>query len=158
MKALVMLVLLGTAAAAQPDPATRPPDTVVVAGVDDAPRRGTWVEAALGVFTAMGGTRTFSSGQPYLAMSLGRDLGARASIFASLGLGAASASCYQRSPSGDSCLGADSFGATFTFPAYTRAAVSRSITTRGSITSRSESTRCSGRRLPGTPSGCRRWP
>ena len=175
MKALVMLVLLGTAAAAQPDPATRPPDTVVVAGVDDAPRRGTWVEAALGVFTAMGGTRTFSSGQPYLAMSLGRDLGARASIFASLGLGAASASCYQRSPSGDSCLGADSFGATFIevatdvppfkftqwdgkFPAYTRAAVSRSITTRGSITSRSESTRCSGRRLPGTPSGCRRWP
>ena len=61
----------------------------------------------------MGGTRTFSSGQPYLAMSLGRDLGARASIFASLGLGAASASCYQRSPGGDSCLGADSFGATF---------------------------------------------
>src|SRR3989442_13202924 len=61
----------------------------------------------------MGGTRTFSSGQPYLAMSLGHDLGARASIFASLGLGAASASCYQISPGGDSCLGADSFGATF---------------------------------------------
>jgi hypothetical protein len=113
MKTLALIMLLGTAAAAQPDPATRPPDTVMVAGVDEAPRRGTWVEAALGVFTAMGGTRTFSSGEPYLAMSLGHDLGARASIFASLGLGAASASCYQPGPGGDSCLGADSFGATF---------------------------------------------
>ena len=102
MRALALIMLLGTAAVAQPDPASRPPDTVVVAGVDEAPRRGTWVEAALGVFTAMGGTRTFSSGQPYLAMSLGHDLGARASIFASLGLGAASASCYQLSPGGDS--------------------------------------------------------
>jgi len=113
MRALALIMMLGTAAVAQPDPASRPPDTVVVAGVDEAPKRGTWVEAALGVFTAMGGTRTFSSGQPYLAMSLGHDLGARASIFASLGLGAASASCYQLSPGGDSCLGADSFGATF---------------------------------------------
>jgi hypothetical protein len=113
MKTLALIMLLGTAAAAQPDPAARPPDTVVVAGVDDTPRRGVWVEAALGVFTAMGGTRTFSSGQPYLGMSLGHDLGERASIFASLGLGAASASCYQVSPGGGSCLGADSFGATF---------------------------------------------
>jgi len=113
MKTSILIVLLAAGAAAQPDPATRPPDTVVVAGVDDAPRRGTWVEAALGVFTAMGGTRTFSSGQPYLGMSLGHDLGARASIFASLGIGAASASCYQVSPGGGSCLGADSFGATF---------------------------------------------
>ena len=46
-------------------------------------------------------------------MTLGRDLGARASVFASLGLGAARSSCYQLSPAGDSCLGADSFGATF---------------------------------------------
>jgi hypothetical protein len=46
-------------------------------------------------------------------MTIGRDLGTRASIFASLGLGAARASCYQLSPRGDSCLGADSFGATF---------------------------------------------
>src|SRR5437868_127771 len=45
-----------------------------------------------------------------------------------------------------------------TFPACTQVAVSRSITTRGSITSLSESMRCSGRRLPGIPSGCRRWP
>jgi len=113
MKAFLIGVLLGTAAWAQPDPGERPPDTVVVAGVDDAPRRGTYVEAALGLFTAMGGTRPFSSGEPYLALTFGRDLGSRASVFASLGLGAARSSCYQLSPTGDSCLGADSFGATF---------------------------------------------
>src|SRR5947208_7987890 len=61
----------------------------------------------------MGGTRPFSSGEPYLALTFGRDLGSRASVFASLGLGAARSSCYQLSPTGDSCLGADSFGATF---------------------------------------------
>jgi hypothetical protein len=113
MRAFAAVLLLSAAASAHPDPAARPPDTVVVAGIDDSPRRGTYVEAALGVFTAMGGTRPFSSSEPYLAMTIGRDLGARASIFASLGLGAARASCYQPSPSGDSCLGADSFGATF---------------------------------------------
>ena len=113
MKSFLLALLLCTAASAQPDPGARPPDTVVVAGVDDVPRRGTYVEAALGVFTAMGGSRPFSSGEPYLAMTLGRDLGARASVFVSLGFGAARASCYQPSPSGDSCLGADSFGATF---------------------------------------------
>ena len=91
----------------------RAPDSVTVAGVDDAPRRGTYVEAALGVFSAMGGSRSFSRGQPYLAMTVGRDLGQRASVFATLALGAANASCYQLAPSGDSCLGADSFGVTF---------------------------------------------
>jgi hypothetical protein len=107
-----LLALLLGAATLQPDPAARPPDSVPVAGVEDATRRGTYVEAALGVFTAMGGSRTFSSGQPYLGMTLGHDLGERASVFASLGVGAASASCYQPGPGGD-CLGADSFGATF---------------------------------------------
>jgi hypothetical protein len=113
MRASAFLLLLATAVSAEPDPAARPPDTVVVAGVDDAPRRGTYVEAGLGVFTAMGGSRTFSSGEPYLSMSVGRDLGARASVFASLGVGASRASCYQPGPGGSSCLGADSFGATF---------------------------------------------
>jgi hypothetical protein len=113
MRAFLIALLSSAAAAAQPDPAARPPDSLPVSGVDDTPRRGTYVEASLGVFTAMGGTRPFSSGQPYLAMTFGRDLGKRASVFASLGLGAASASCYQVSASGDSCLGADSFGATF---------------------------------------------
>jgi hypothetical protein len=113
MKAFLIPLLLATAAPAQPDPGARPPDTVVVAGIEDAPRRGTYVEAALGVFTAMGGTRPFSSGEPFLAMTLGRDLGSHASVFVSLGLGATRASCYQPSPTKDSCLGADSFGATF---------------------------------------------
>jgi hypothetical protein len=113
MRAFLLALLLGGAVRAQTDPAARPPDSVPVSGVDDAPRRGTWVEASLGVFTAMGGTRPFSSGQPYLAMTFGRDFGARASAFASLGLGAASASCYQLDARGQSCLGADSFGATF---------------------------------------------
>jgi hypothetical protein len=108
---LLLALLLGASAAA-PDPAARPPDSVPVAGVDDAPHRGTYVEAALGVFTAMGGSRRFSSGQPYLGMTVGRDLGARASLFASLGVGSASASCYQQGAGGE-CLGADSFGATF---------------------------------------------
>lgn len=111
MIAILFAVLLA-GAAPQPDPGARPPDSVPVAGVEDAPRRGTWVEASLGVFTARGANKSFTSGQPYLGMSLGRDLGNRASIFASLGLGAASASCYQRSDQGD-CLGADSFGFTF---------------------------------------------
>ena len=113
MRAFLIAFLVTAAAAAQTDPAARPPDSLVVSGVDEAPRRGTYVEASLGVFTAMGGTRPFSSGQPYLGLTIGRDLGARASVFASLGLGAASASCYQVSAGGDSCLGADSFGATF---------------------------------------------
>ena len=113
MRAFLSAFLATAAAAAQTDPAARPPDSLVVSGVDEAPRRGTYVEASLGVFTAMGGTRRFSSGQPYLGLTIGHDLGQRASVFASLGLGAASASCYQVSAGGDSCLGADSFGATF---------------------------------------------
>jgi hypothetical protein len=109
---IALLLASVLASAVQPDPGARPKDSVAVAGVDDAPRRGTWVEASLGIFTAMGGTRSFSSGQPYLGMTLGRDLGKRASVFASLGLGAASASCYQLGEQG-SCLGSDSFGVTF---------------------------------------------
>ena len=65
MKAFLIALLVTAAAAGQTDPAARPPDSLVVSGVDDAPRRGTYVEASLGVFTAMGGTRPFSSGQPY---------------------------------------------------------------------------------------------
>jgi hypothetical protein len=113
MRTLLATLLTAAAAFAQTDPAARPPDSVVVAGVDDAPRRGTFAEASLGVFTAMGGTRPFSNGQPYLGLTLGRDLGARASVFATVAVGSASASCYQLAPGGDSCLGSDSFGLTF---------------------------------------------
>jgi hypothetical protein len=110
---LLSALLLGAAAAAQPDPAARPPDSIPAAGVDGAPRRGTYVEAALGLFTAMGGSRAFSSAQPYLGMTLGRDLGERISLSGSLGVTAASASCYQPAPGGGDCLGADSFSAIF---------------------------------------------
>ena len=113
MRAFLLAMLAAAGAAAQADPAARAPDAVPVAGVGDAPRRGTYVEASLGVFSAMGGTRAFSKGQPYLAMTVGRDLGQRASVFGTVALGAANASCYQLAPSGDSCLGADSFGMTF---------------------------------------------
>jgi len=82
-------------------------------GVDERPRRGTFVETSLGVFTALGGSATFSNGQAYLGMTLGHEIGEQAAIFASLGIGAASASCYQLNARGDSCLAADSFGATF---------------------------------------------
>jgi hypothetical protein len=82
-------------------------------GVEEAPRRGTFVEASLGVFTALGGSAAFSPAQPYLGLTVGREIAQRAAIFASLGIGAASASCYQTDPQGGGCLGADSFAATF---------------------------------------------
>src|SRR4051812_2006214 len=113
MRAFLALVLAASPAAPQSGTASRAPHSVGVGGVEDAPRRGPYLGAALGVCTAMGGSRPFSSGQPYLSMTLGRDLGESAAIFASLGLGAARASCYQPSPGGGSCLAADSFGATF---------------------------------------------
>lgn len=81
-------------------------------GVNEAPRRGTFVETSLGIFTAMGGSPALSNAQPYLGMTLGRQVGEQAAVFASLGIGAASASCFQIDPQGN-CLAADSFGATF---------------------------------------------
>ena len=80
-------------------------------GVDQAPRRGTFAEASVGIFTTVGGSRRFSNAQPWLGLTVGRDLGAAASIFASLGVGASSNSCFQSAQG--ACLAADSFGATF---------------------------------------------
>lgn len=105
MRLLGLSLLCATAAAAQP----RAPAN----GVDEQPRRGTYVETAFGAFTALGGSAAFSSAQPYLGLTLGRQLGERASVFVSLGIGAARATCYQLDASGQTCLGADSFGATF---------------------------------------------
>jgi hypothetical protein len=105
MRAALAIVLAATAAAA----AERVPAT----GVEEPPRRGTFVEASLGLFSALGGSAAFSRAQPYLGLTVGREVGSRAAVFASLGIGAASASCYQLSPDGSGCLGADSFGATF---------------------------------------------
>ena len=85
-------------------------------GVDEPPRRGTYTEVSLGVFTAMGGSQPLSNGQPYIGMTLGREIGQQTAVFASLGIGAASASCYEAGPvvQGEpTCLAADSFGATF---------------------------------------------
>ncbi len=84
-------------------------------GVDEPPRRGTYVETSLGVFTTMGGSVGLSNGQPYLSMTLGHELGEQATVFFSLGIGAASASCYAKydASTGICSLGADSFGATF---------------------------------------------
>ena len=99
-------LLAGTAFAqekAVPTPAT---------GIDETPRRGVYVETTLGFFTAMGGSQPFSNGQPYLGLTFGREIGVRAAIFGSLGIGAASATCYQLTARGD-CAAADSFGVTF---------------------------------------------
>ena len=82
-------------------------------GVNEEPRRGTFTEMSLGIFTAMGGSATFSNAQPYIGMTFGRQVGALASVFASLGIGAASASCYQVDSKSGDCLAADSFGAFF---------------------------------------------
>jgi hypothetical protein len=81
-------------------------------GVDTPPRRGFFAEATLGLFTTLGGSRTVSNGQPYLGLIFGRELGEAASIFASIGIGASSASCFDLDARGN-CRAADSFGATY---------------------------------------------
>jgi hypothetical protein len=81
-------------------------------GVDERPHRGTFAETSLGVFTAFGGSAGVSNAQAYLGMTIGREIGEAATIFASLGIGATSASCYLPAANGN-CLAADSFAATF---------------------------------------------
>jgi len=112
--AAAFLLAAGAHAADSQAPADRAvaPAAVPSTGIDEPPRRGTFAEATVGVFTAMGGSRTFSNAQPYLGITFGRDLGSAASVFASVGYGASNASCFQRAPQGE-CLAADSFGATF---------------------------------------------
>src|SRR5438105_5154729 len=105
MRAFLLALLVGAGARA----------AVPANGIDEAPHRGTFIETSLGVFTAMGGSVALSNGQPYISMTFGRELGTAATVFASLAIGAASASCYDvlKNPKGDTCLAADSFGATF---------------------------------------------
>lgn len=105
MRIAALPLLCAASAAAQP--------LAPVNGVDEPPRRGTYVEMGLGLFTAMGGSSTFSSAQPFLALTLGRQIGQRAAVFASIAGGAARASCYQLDATGQTCLAPDSFGATF---------------------------------------------
>jgi hypothetical protein len=83
-------------------------------GVDEPPRRGTYLETSLGVFTAMGGSAALSPAQPYLAMTVGRELGERAAAFATLAIAGVSASCYASNAGGAACPPApDSFGTIF---------------------------------------------
>ena len=114
--AATLLLAAGAARAGEPEvDAGRPAPSrtgVPSNGVDEAPRRGTFAEASVGVFTTVGGSRRFSNAQPWLGLTVGRDLGRAASIFASLGVGASSNSCFQQAAAG-SCAGSDSFGATF---------------------------------------------
>lgn len=81
------------------------------AGVDPAPRRGTFAETALGGFATFGGSRPVSGAQPYLSMTVGHNLGERNALFLSLGIGASEGSCFDVGRSG--CGASDSFGATF---------------------------------------------
>ena len=80
-------------------------------GVDEAPSRGTIVEASAGAFATLGGTRSVSGAQPYLGLTVGRDIGRAASLFASVGTGSSSGSCFQTAAAG--CAATDSFSATF---------------------------------------------
>jgi hypothetical protein len=127
MRTFFLALLIGAAAQA----------AVPGNGTDEAPHRGNYVETSLGVFTAMGGSVPLSNAQPYISMAFGRELGAAATVFASLGIGAASASCYQPGPvvgGQTTCQAADSFGATFVeagmtygFPVFLRALLSLKV-------------------------------
>src|SRR5260221_13433648 len=108
---LGIVLLAGAVRAAEGGQAL--PGPVAAIGVDEPPRRGTFAEATLGGFFTVGGTRGISNGQPYLGLIVGRELGEAASIFASIGVGASSASCFDDLNSAGNCKGADSFGMTF---------------------------------------------
>jgi hypothetical protein len=86
---------------------------VPATGVEEEPRRGTYLETSLGVFTAFGGSAGVSNAQPYLGLTLGHELGEKATVFVHLGLGSASASCFQVDPHTSACAAADSFGLAF---------------------------------------------
>lgn len=63
-------------------------------GVPFEPRTGVYVETQLGVFTALGGRRTVSNAQPYLAVSFGLDMPVEdLSIFLTVAHGYNAGSC-----------------------------------------------------------------
>jgi hypothetical protein len=108
--ALLFVSLAATAAAGEPA-GSLPLGPVPTGGLDEPPRRGAYAEAAIGAFSTLGGSRPFSLVQPYLGLTVGREIGAASSLFASVGIGASSDSCFQ--PSATGCAASDSFGATF---------------------------------------------
>jgi hypothetical protein len=109
LRLFALLFLVAAAARAQ---APLPANPVPATGLDELPRRGTFIESSLGVFTVFGGSAAVSNAQPYLSFAFGRELGGQATIFAELGIGGASGSCFQVASDG-TCTGADSFGVVF---------------------------------------------
>jgi len=87
-------------------------DRVPAAGVEETVRRGPYVETTLGLFTTLAGSAGMSRAQPYLGVTVGRDVAGRHKLFASLAIGASSASCFAPLDAAG-CTGSDSFGATF---------------------------------------------
>ncbi len=118
-KLLLALMLASASARAAPSDGSadlggaRQHDPIPETGVEARPRRGTYVETTLGIFTTLGGSQPLSNGQPYLGLTIGHEFGQAASIFASLGVGASSASCFQVDARTGNCFAADSFGATY---------------------------------------------
>ena len=103
-----------TKAAPAAAPSLPPPEETALPanGVDPRPRRGTFADLSLGMFTTFGGSAPLSNGQPFLSMTLGRDFNNLGSVFISLGIGASSASCFDLAANGV-CRAADSFGTFF---------------------------------------------
>jgi hypothetical protein len=116
LRTLILALLLGALSTQ-----ARAAATVPANGIDEPPRRGTYAETSLGIFTAMGGSVPLSNAQPYLGMTFGRELGEQATVFASLAIAGVSASCYESDARGSLCTpqsdglppAPDSFGTIF---------------------------------------------
>ncbi len=89
---LLALVLCATAAKAQDTAPAREPAN----GVPFEPRTGWFTETQVGVFTAFGGEKSFSNGEPWLALSLGADIPGvkHLELFLTVGHGSNGADCH----------------------------------------------------------------
>ena len=96
-----------------PPPAQAQAQAIPANGVDAAPRRGFFAEAAFGIFTTVGGAAGLSNGQPYLSMAFGKNIGDNAAIFLSLGIGSSASNCFEEQTLCDQGHAADSFAATY---------------------------------------------
>jgi hypothetical protein len=106
---LVALLLAAPAVRAQSQSQVAP-----ATALDEQPHRGTYVETSLGIFTAFGGSAGASNVQPFLSLSLGREIGESVTMFLSLGISGVSASCFASEVGVSQCPTApDSFGMTF---------------------------------------------
>lgn len=94
-------LLLAGLAIAEPDDIARGLEPSV--GVPYQPREGFFAETQLGVFTALGGRKTFSNAQPYVALSIGKDFGSIApglSLFFTVAHAYNAGSCRQTTDAG----------------------------------------------------------